>query len=233
MIKKILPAAIAAICAISVVPVEADSENRSSRGQTIGGLPCEANQVAEFDGARWMCIDTPSGSGTGAPEYEFVDDDGNILGDVVYLEDRMHAFGYFDYLSTTSIIEVTALSSKQGEPVTDSSFAGNFIYQQPNYLDSECANTAYSGTPTRQFGMLEFLESDVFYFWPSSDGTLWRELVPTNVPAPGGNQDWYFRQFSDSACVFSSNSDKSYLVEVSIGDEVALPPTPIWIVKKP
>ncbi len=38
-------------------------------------MSCSENQIAEFDGDRWRCIDTPSGGG-GASQYEFVD--GNI-----------------------------------------------------------------------------------------------------------------------------------------------------------
>ena len=114
MNKKILAAAIAATCAIGAVHIEARAAQKA-KSQTLGDLSCLENQVAGFDGELWACIDKPLDGETGpqgpkgdagpqgpqgdigpqgsrddggAPGYEFVDGNGDILGDVVFIEDR-------------------------------------------------------------------------------------------------------------------------------------------------
>lgn len=173
--------------------------------------------------------------GTSAPEYVFVDGNGEVLGDVLYIEDRYHAFGYFDYLSTTSIIEVEATISKSGEPINGYRFSGNFIRKNVLYADNLCQTTGYTNGGSREIGMLDFLQSDSLIFWANTDNTTMTELVLSEVPAPSGDRDWYIRLYSDSSCQFSYTSDiSSWAVEIeSYGEELDVPVAPILVVAKP
>ena len=91
------------------------------------------------------------------PQYEFVDGNGAVLGNVLFIEDRLHAFGYFDYLSTNSIIEVVATTSKEGEPINGYRFSGNFI--QKNVF----MPTIFVRRPATPMGVVEKLECSISY----------------------------------------------------------------------
>lgn len=172
---------------------------------------------------------------TSAPQYEFVDGNGEVLGDVLFIEDRYHAFGYFDYLSTTSIIEVVATTSKAGEPINGYQFFGNFIRKNVLYADSLCQTTGYTNGGSREIGMLDFLQSDSYIFWPNTDNTTMTELVLSDIPASSVVQDWYIKRYSDSPCDFAYSSDiSSWAVEIeSYGEELDSPVPPILVVAKP
>jgi hypothetical protein len=233
MNKMILPAAVAAICAMGAVNNEANAADKG-KNQSLGDLSCLENQIAEFDGDLWTCINTPSGGGS-APQYEFVDGNGAVLGDVLFIEDRFHAFGYFDYLSTNSVIEVIATTSKSGEPINGYEFFGNFIRKGVSYADNLCQTTGYTNGGTREIGMLDFLQSDSFIYWANMDSTTFTELVLSEVPAPSGAQDWYSKSYSDSTCTFRFNADiSSWAVQIeSYGAELDAPVPPIQVVEKP
>lgn len=231
MNKNLLAAAIAATCALGAVHTHAGAEEKA-KNQTLGDLSCLENQIAGFDGELWACTDTPSGGG---PAYEFVDGDGNILGDVVYIEDNKHAFGYFDDLSTVSIIKVTAPIDKAGWI-----FSGNFVRLQPGvyYRDDACIGTAYARPEysTEPVYLLDFLVTDPFFYLPWANNATWTEFILSDVPAPPGTNDsaWYVKSSSAGDCNIggNANSDDS-LREVSFGNDFVLPPTPIFIVQKP
>jgi hypothetical protein len=231
MNKKILAAAIAATCALGAVHTQAGAKEKTQK-QSLGDLSCLENQIAEFNGELWACAD--SSSGGGAPEYEFVDGNGDVLGDVLFIEDRYHAFGYFDYLSTNSIIEVIATTDKEGF-VTGHNFLGAFVRKNVLYTDNLCETTGYTNGGSREIGMLDFLVSDAFIYWANADRTTWKELVLSEVPAPSGAQDWYIKLDSDSPCSLSNNTDiSSWAVEIeSYGEELDVPQQPILVVKKP
>ena len=172
---------------------------------------------------------------TSAPQYEFVDGNGEVLGDVLFIEDRLHAFGYFNYLSTNRIIEVIATTSKEGEPINGYRFSGNFIQKNVLYADNLCNTIGHTNGGSREIGMLNFLQSDSYIYWPNMDRTTWTELVLSEVPAPSGNQDWYIKIDSDSPCIFSYNGDISpWAVQIeSYGEELDAPVPPILVVAKP
>ena len=173
--------------------------------------------------------------GPAAPQYQFVDGNGAVLGDVVFIEDRFHAFGYFDYLSTNSIIEVIATTDKEGI-VNGYNFRGNFIQKNVLYADNLCQTAGYTNGGSREFGMLDFLQTDSYINWANMDGTTMTELVLSDVPAPSGDQAWYIKIYSDSPCslAYGSLDISSWAVQIeSYGEELALPVEPILVAAKP
>ena len=193
MNKKILAAAIAATCAIGAVHIEAGAAEKAKK-QSLGGLSCLAHQIAEFDGEFWACIDTPSGGDSGAPEYEFVDGDGNILGDVVYIESGVTAWGYINDLSTTSTIQVTATYNKSGRQ--RDRLAGNVKAVRVWYESADCSGPGYLADYELATGywvqgvyepvpfphFLTFLETEPAYYLPDTPShvgpaSTWTEVI--------------------------------------------------------
>jgi hypothetical protein len=193
MNKKILAAAIAATCVFGAVHTEVGAKEKAGN-QTLGDMSCLENQIAEFNGELWACIDTPSGGGGGAPEYEFVDGDGNILGDVVYIENGVTAWGYINDLSTTSTIQVTATYSKSGRG--QDRLAGNVKSVRVWYEGADCSGAGYladyeSGTgfwvqdvsePVPFPPFLTFLETEPTYYLPDTPfyvgpASTWTEVL--------------------------------------------------------
>lgn len=257
MNKNLLAAAIAATCALGVVHTNACAAVKA-KSQSLGDLSCLENQIAGFNGELWACIDKPSdgepglqgppgeqglqgevgpegppGDGGGGGAYEFVDGDGNILGDVVYIEDRNHAFGYFDYLSTNSIIEVTVGINKDQQPFW--SFSGDFIPINPGvyYREDDCSGTAYATKPApRPVSLLDLLSVPFYYLGGNS---TWSEIIYSDVPAPPEFDDssWYIKTSWDGGCSGGGSAYNPMSREVSFGVPVSRPSTPIFIVEKP
>jgi hypothetical protein len=194
MNKKILAAVIAATCVLGAVHTEVGAKEKAKKAkkQSLGSLSCLENQIAEFNGVLWACTDTPSGGG--APEYEFVDGYGNILGDVVYIENGVTAWGYINDLSTTSTIQVTATYDKRGRQ--QDRLAGNVKSVRVWYDGADCSGAGYladyeSGTgywvqggyePVPFPPFLTFLETEPTYYLPDTPfyvgpASTWTEVL--------------------------------------------------------
>jgi hypothetical protein len=247
MNKKILATAIAATCATGAVHMEASAADKA-KSQSLGDLSCQSQQVAEFDGELWACIDTPSGAG-GAPEYQFVDDDGNILGDVVYVEDGFTAWGYIAELSTISTIQVTATVSKgsSGWEITGNRLAGNLKPVRVRYESINCSGSGYladyelglsfgnSSNPNVSLlypPFLAFLETEPVYYLPDTPpASTWTEVILGEVT---GVYDFGSYNFTSdlSNCVPSSKEDTPATQIESLGIPIDAPVMPISVVEK-
>jgi hypothetical protein len=245
MNKKILPVAVAAICAIGAMHIDAVAKDKS-KSQSLGDLSCSENQIAEFDGDLWACIDTPSGGGSDAPEYQFVDGEGTILGDVVYIEDAFTAWGYINGLSTSSTIQVTATYNKSGR--SGSNLAGNLKRVRTWYESADCTGPAYvadyegapfflaqnvSG-PLPMPPFLAFLETETVYYqadvW-NGQASTWNEVTLGSVT---GTYDFEsYNLTSDiNNCITSSLSGISATQIDSFGIPIDAPVEPILIIEK-
>jgi len=254
MNKKILATAIAATCATGAVHMEASAADKA-KSQSLGDLSCQSQQVAEFDGEFWACIDTPSGAG-GAPEYQFVDDDGNILGDVVYVEDGFTAWGYITELSTISTIQVTATVSKgsSGWAITGNRLAGNLKPVRVWYESIDCSGSGYladyelglsfgnPSNPNVAFSyppFLAFLETEpvyylpdtTFYIYPYPTASTWTEVL---LGSTTGVYDFesYNLTSDPNNCAAASLSGISATQIENFGIAMDAPVMPISIVKK-
>jgi hypothetical protein len=244
MNKKILAAAIAATCAIGALHTEADAADKA-KNQTIGDLSCLAYQVAEFDGEFWNCIDTPSGGGSGAPEYQFMDDNGIILGDVVYIEDAFTAWGYINDLSETSTIQVTATFDKTGRSGTK--LDGNVKASRVWYESNVCSGLGYLADyeadlsfwvqgvsePSPYPPFLAFLETAPVYYLPDDliAPTTWTEMI---LSENTGVYDFESYNLTSDIinCEQGSLQDISATQIDSFGFPIDAPAMPIFVVEK-
>jgi hypothetical protein len=242
MNKKILPAAVAAFCAIGVLHTGAYAGDKSKK-QLLSDLSCLAGQVAEFDGDLWACIDTPSGSGGESAEYQFVGDDGTILGDVTYIEDGFTAWGYINDMSTSSTIQVTATFTKTSRGTR---LAGNVKSTRVYYKNENCnglpyhrvadevLNVNYRGVsePVAYPPFLAFLETEPVYFLPDDHTapTTWTEVIlDTNeeiLDFASSNRT------TDPGHCYNYVNNGVLVKAVEFGDPVAAPVMPILVVKK-
>jgi hypothetical protein len=220
MNKNILAAAIAATCAIGVVHIDAGAAEKA-KNQALGDLSCLENQIAGFDGELWACIDKPLDGETGpqgpqgdagpqgqqgepgpqgpaadggAPDYQFVDGDGYILGDVVYIESNVTAWGYINDLSTTSTIQVTATYTKSGRQ--RDRLAGNVKAVRVWYESADCSGAGYladyelatgywvqgASEPVPFPHFFTFLETEPAYYLPDTPShvgpaSTWTEVI--------------------------------------------------------
>ena len=215
MNKKILAAAIAATCALGAVHTEVGAKDKAEN-QTLGGLSCLENQIAEFNGELWACADSPSGGG--APEYQFVDGDGNILGDVVYIESGVTAWGYINDLSTTSTIQVTATYNKSGRQADR--LAGNVKTVRVLYESVDCSGTGYVRDYDLATGFyvqgqyervafphfLTFLENEPAYYLPDIPSYVGPPSTWTEVILGSTTGVYDFESASSSSDVNDCNS---------------------------
>lgn len=247
MNKKILAAAIAATCALGAVHTEAVAKEKLGN-QSLGDLSCLENQIAEFNGELWACIDTPSGGGGGEPEYEFVDGDGNVLGDVTYVENGFSAWGYINDISTTSTIQVTATYNKSGRQADR--LAGNVKsvrvwYEsancsEPGYLADYELGTSYWGAsqyetlPFPHF--LTFLETEPTWYIPDVRSNTEAASTFTEVILGSTTGVYDFQSFnftSDiSKCEQASLTGVAATQVDSLGIPIDAPVPPISVVRK-
>lgn len=247
MNKKILAAAIAATCALGAVHTEAGAKDKAEK-QTLGDLSCLANQVAEFDGEFWACIDTPTGGGSGEPEYEFVDGDGNVLGDVTYVENGFTAWGYINDLSTTSTIQVTATYNKSGRQADR--LAGNVKSVRVWYESADCSGPGYladyelgssywgaSQYETIPFPhFLAFLETEPTWYLPDTPShvgpaSTWTEVMLGSTTGVYAFESYNFTNDVSQCGNYSLPPSSATQID-SYGIPIDAPVWPISVVKK-
>jgi len=233
MNKKILATAIAATCATGAVHMEASAADKA-KSQSLGDLSCIENQIAEFDGGLWVCIDTPSGGTGSAPEYEFVDGNGTPLGDVVFLEDGYTAWGYIQDLSETAVIQVTATTDKDGN--LGMRLAGNAKPVRVWYEGDSCSGPGYladyelpSSSPAPMFS---FLRTEPLYYLPDqrNEPTAWTEVILLENRISSAFGSWNFTS-NVNDCLEYTFDPPVAATEIMLGIPVS-PVMPISVVEK-
>lgn len=273
MNKNILAAAIAATCAMGALTTDAGAAVKA-KNQVLGDLSCLENQVAGFDGELWVCIDRPSDGATGpqgpqgdigpegpqgdigpqgpqgeggAPGYEFVDGDGNFLGDVVYIENGLIAWGYINDFSTSSTIQVTASYNKSGR--RPDRLAGNVKAVRVWYESDDCSGEGYladyevatgywvqgASEPVPFPHFLTFLETQPAYYLPDTPSHIgpastWTEVKLGSVTGSYSFNSYNFTNDVSQCGLFSLATSATQID--SFGITIDAPVLPIFVVEK-
>lgn len=243
MNKKILPVAVAAICAIGALHNNVVAGTKA-KNQSLSDLSCLENQIAEFDGDLWACTDTPSGGGSDAPEYQFVDDEGTVLGDVTYIPNGTSAWGYINELSTSSTIQVTTSYSKSGGTTN---LAGNVKRVRVWYESADCSGPGYvadyeaglsfyvqgSYEPAPYPPFLAFLETEPVYYqadvW-NGQASTWNEVILGSVTGIYDFESYNFTSDVNNCGLYSFSVSATQIDHFGIPFNA--PVMPILVVKK-